>query len=332
MANNMTKESKEASLHWTQHKEEAAGYWQLKFLLVLFRCLPVLFLRIIAFPVGFFYFLFSKRGRRESSRFLRKIAPFIEDPELAKKCRSCFGPLRHIVSFSLALVEKLQSWGGKYSFNDIIFQDDDAAELIRELEAGKGAFLLFSHLGNAMLLQGLLNLGQTGVSRKIPVTAIMDVKVNPHFSRILYELNSQSSMDLITPDDIGSQTAVLLEEKIAAGGLVLIAGDRTSVGGKNSMISFLGKEAPFSSGLFYLPALIKAPVYLIFGLRQKDLSLKPKYNMYVHKSHLSFDCSRKERLLRCSLLAESFVELLEKYCKEKPFQWFNFHDFWQEGK
>jgi len=326
------KKSEKTPLHWSEHKEEAAGYWQLKILLILFWSLPVVVLGIIAFPVGFFYFIFSKRGRTESKRFLQRAAPFIDDPKLSKKCRSRFGPLRHIISFSLSLIEKLQAWGGKFSFNDICFQDDDIKNLTSELEAGKGAVLLFSHLGNAMLLQGLLNLGKTGVSRKIPVTAIMDMKVNAHFSRILNEVNPQSSIDMIFPDDIGSHTAVLLEEKIAEGGLVLIAGDRTSMDGKNIMIPFLGKEAPFSYGLFYLVSLLKAPVYFIFGMRRGDMSIKPKYNMCVHKSSLSFDCPRKERMERTSLLAFSFVELLEKYCKKYPFQWYNFFDFWMEQK
>jgi predicted LPLAT superfamily acyltransferase len=323
--------TKESSVHWSQQNEQAAGYWQLKFILVLFRVFPLIILRFIAFPVGFFYFLFSKRGKVESRRFLQKIASLIEDPVLVKKCRSRFGPLRHIISFSLSLVEKLQSWSGRFAFKYIFFQDDDVGELTRELEEGKGAFLIFSHLGNATLLQGLLNLGRTGVSRKIPFTAIMDMKVNPHFSRILDELNPNSKLDIIGSDEIGSHTVVLLEERINAGGLVLIAGDRTSIGGKNLKIPFLGREAPFPLGIFYLPTMIKAPVYFIFGLRRKDLTLCPKYNMHVHKYPLVFNNSRKERFTQCSHLAESFTALLEKYCKKHPFQWYNFHDFWQDG-
>jgi len=329
----MTEKPEESSAHWSRQNEQAAGYWQVKLLLVLFRLLPVIFLRVLAFPVGFFYFLFSKRGRTESRRYLQKIAPLVNEPESAKKCRSRFGSLRHIVSFSLALVEKLQSWGGKFPFKDINFHDDDIHELIRELENGKGVFLVFSHLGNTEMLRGLLNLGRTGVSRKIPVTAIMDVKVTAHFNRILRELNPQSGMDIIGADEVNPHTAILLEEKLGLGEMVVIAGDRTSAdrNSKNFMLPFLGKQAPFSSGVFYMAALMNAPVFFVFGLRRKDLSLKPQYDLYVHKSPLSFDCARKERLKRSELLARSFADLLESYCKKQPFQWYNFFDFWQEG-
>ena len=327
----MTEKPDEAPLHWTQHTEQAAGYWQLKFLFILFKVFPMVILRVLAFPVGFFYFLFSKKAKAESRRFLQRIAPFIEDPGVAKKCRSRFGSLRHIIAFSLALVEKLQTWGNRFSLKNVHYQDDDIQELIRDLEAGKGVILAFSHLGNAELLRGLLSFGQTRVSRKIPFTAILDMKVNAHFSRILKELNPQSDMDVICAEDIGPHTMVLLEEKIDGGGMILFTGDRTSVDGKNLMIPFLGKEAPFPSGIFYMAVLVNAPVYFIFALRRKNLSLKTEYDMHVHKSPLSFDCTRKERLKRSSLLADSFATLLEGYCKEQPFQWYNFFDFWQEG-
>jgi predicted LPLAT superfamily acyltransferase len=331
------KKPEETPLHWSQHKEKAAGYWNVKLLLILFKLFPVVIMRVIAFPVGFFYFLFSKRGRAESRRFLQKAAPFVEQSETAKKCLSPFGPLRHIISFSLTLVEKIQAWGGKFQFKNIHFQNDDVEDLIQELENGKGVFLITSHLGNIELLRGLANLNRTGVSRKTPITAIIDTKVNENFSRMLKELNPQSDFDIINAGEIGSHTAIMLEDKLASGTMVTIAGDRTAARshaaggntkGENFMIPFLGEEAPFSPGIFYLAVLMKAPVYFIFALRRGDLSIKPEYDMHVHKSALSRECSRKERLDRSSILAQSFTGLLERYCKETPFQWYNFFDFW----
>ena len=327
------KKSDASPAHWSRQKEQAAGYWHLKFLLILFRLLPVIALRILAFPVGFFYFLFSKKGRAESRRFLTRAAPFADNAETAKRCLSPLAPLRHIVSFSLTLVEKLQSWGGKFSFANIHYQNDDVVELVELLKNGKGAFLVTSHLGNAELLRGIVSFGRPGISRKVPITAIGEIRTTAHFNRMLKELNPQSTVDIINPNEIGPHTAALLEEKLAAGGIVTIAGDRTSSHEteKGLTIPFLGEEAPFSIGTFYLPVLLKAPVYFVFGLRRGALSLKPEYNIHVIKCALSFDCTRKERILRSSELARSFAELLESYCKKEPFQWYNFFDFWSKG-
>jgi len=333
------KKEEETPLHWSQHKEKAAGYWHIKLMLVLFRLFPVIILRVLAFPVGFFYFLFSKKGRTESKRFLRKAAPLVTQHGVARKCRSPFGPLRHIVSFSLTLVEKIESWGGKFQFKHIHFQDDDIDELIQELESGRGIFMITSHMGNIELLRGLASFNRTKVSRKTPITAVIDMKVSEKFTRMLKELNPRSSMDIINAGEIGPHTAVMLEDKLAAGEIVTIAGDRTAAGshaanadgrGKNLIIPFLGEDAPFSPGIFYLAALMKAPIYFVFALRRGDLSVLPEYDMYVHKSRLPLECSRKERFNQSSLLAQSFAALLESYCKKAPFQWYNFYDFWSK--
>jgi predicted LPLAT superfamily acyltransferase len=321
--------------HWSRQKELAGGYWHIKFMLFLFRIFPVVILRILAFPVGFFYFLFSKNARVFSKRFLMKVAPFIENPEAQKRCRSPFAPLRHIVSFSLALVEKLQSWGGKYRFENIHYQDDDGARLTADLENKKGVFVITSHLGNAELLRGLVNFDTTSVSRKVPITAIINLTVTKSFNRVVKELNSRYDMGIITATEIGPHTAPFLEERLSLGGIVTIAGDRTS-GGKTERslaLPFLGEDALFSQGAFYLAALIHAPVYFIFALRRGDLSIRPDYDIYVHKSSFSpesfpSDSTRKERLRLSASLANDFAAHLENYCKERPFQWYNFFDFW----
>jgi predicted LPLAT superfamily acyltransferase len=171
---------------------------------------------------------------------------------------------------------------------------------------------------------------KTGVSRKVPVTAIINSTVTKNFNRMIKELNSESGVGIISAGEIGVHTAALLEEKLSLGGIVTIAGDRTS-GGKDEKslaIPFLGEDAPFSQGAFYLAALMKAPVYFIFGLRRGDLSIRPEYDMYVHKSRLSFDCTRKERFRLSESLANAFAALLESHCKKRPFQWYNFYDFW----
>ena len=328
----MLKEPEETPLHWSRQKEQAAGYWNVKLLHVAFLLFPVAIMRILAFVVSFFYFLFSKRSRSESSRFLKKAAPFIQDPAIAKKCCSPFGPLRHICSFSLYMLEKIQSWGGKFPFKNVHFIDDDVVELNSQLEKGKGAFLICSHLGNLEMLKGLGSFGFTFVPRYVPVTTIVNVHVTENFTRVLNELNPQSSLAIISASDIGPHTAILLQERLSAGEVVVIAGDRTSAGNtdKRLMIPFFGEEAPFPMGPFYMAALMEAPVYFMFALRRGDLSIKPEYNLHIHKCPLSFECSRKERLNRSSFLARSFAALLESYCKQNPFQWYNFHDFWSK--
>jgi predicted LPLAT superfamily acyltransferase len=286
----------------------------------------MLFMRLGAFPVGFSYYLCSKKAREESRRFLLRAAAILGTAERQFPIRI----LKHILAFSLTVVEKVEAWGGKVDFSRIHFLDDDIGELITNLENGSGALLICSHLGNTELLRGLASFNRTGVSRKLQVTSIVDFSVNPYFNRMLRELNPQSALRVITTDNFGPDTIILLQERLTQGDLVVITGDRTSPNTryKYFLLPFLNEKAPFGYGPFFLASVLNVPTYFVFALRQKDVSLSSEYNMYVHRSPVSFDCSRKEREQRTRELARSFAEYLERYCKQYPYQWYNFYDFW----
>lgn len=320
---------KTGTAHWSEQKEEASGYGGLKFLLMVFRFLPVIFLRICIFPVSLFYYIFSKKARDESRRFLNKAAAVIRKETPGRKFS--VSPLKHILSFSLTLVDKVEAWGGKVPLKKICFQEDDIQDLISRLDrGGDGALLICSHLGNAELLRGLASFNRTGVSREVPVTSIVDFSGTAYFNQMLKELNPDSMMNIISANNIGPDTVVQLQECVTAGGLVVIAGDRTSAVTRDRYLSFpfLGEAAPFAYGVFFLAALLDVPSYFIFALRQKDITLFPQYNMHVHKSLVSFDCPRKERDERIADLARSFAKCLEGYCIQVPYQWYNFYNFW----
>lgn len=305
--------------HWSRKREAAAGYWHVRLMLIFFRLLPVIFLRLIAFPVGLCYFLFSKQAREQSRQYLRHLDPAKKRPSLP-----------HILAFALALVEKVEAWGGKVSFRRIHFQDDHIGELAARLEKGEGAFLISSHLGNMEFIRALAGFNRTGITRDIPVNAIVDFSVSAHFNRMLEELNPRSMTRLVNARDMGPETLILLRERLAAGELVVIAGDRTSPNAESRRLClpFLGETASFPYGPFFLAALMEVPAYAVFALRQKDLSLASRYVMHIHRAPVSFNGPRREREDRIRELARWFVSLLERYCKGHPYQWYNFYDFW----
>jgi predicted LPLAT superfamily acyltransferase len=316
--------------HWSEYREESAGYGLLKLTLLMFRALPAPILKLCAFPVSLCYYIFSKRARDESRRYLKKAAAKLrtEGRILA------INPLAHILAFSLTVIEKMEAWGGKIALKNICFQEDDCGDLMERLENGEGALLLCSHLGNAELLRALAGFNRTGVSRNIPVTSIVDFSVTGSFNRMLRELNPESMVRLIGAGGIGPETVIVLEERLEAGELVVIAGDRTSAHTRNKYLSipFLDENAPFAYGPFLLAGLLGVPAYFVFALRRKDLSLSSLYDLHVHKSPVNFACGRKEREDRIVETARLFVEKLEYYCKQHPLQWYNFYDFWAEPK
>ncbi|MDR2659185.1 MAG: hypothetical protein LBC27_04260 [Spirochaetaceae bacterium] len=311
--------------HWSVQKEVSSGYLGFKLTLFLFKIVPAIVVKLCAFPVSFFYYITSKRARAFSRQFLDKIFIFS-----GKKLSSFL----HIFSFSLALIEKIEAWSGKSGFERIQFPENkfrknDIAELIGLLEQNHGAALICSHLGNAEMLRALANFNQTGVSRNVAVTSIVDFSVTANFNRMLKEFAPDSMSRIVSAEQIGADTVIMLMDRTASGELAVIAGDRTSALTKDAFpIKFLGEAASFPFGAFLLASILEVPVYFVFALRQKDIMLFPKYDIYVHKNTVSFDCPRKKRKERLFECASDYAKLLEYYCKAHPYQWYNFYDFW----
>lgn len=298
------------------------GYKMMFFCLKVF---PPAFVRALAFFIGFFYWVFGAKTRRVSKDYLKKVSA----PGLGENHAAAKSTLKHIISFALNLVEDVQSWAGKFSFKDVSWQNDDVDDLVKNINAGKGTLILISHLGNAMMMKGLAALGEAGTNRKMSITTISDVDISSGFNSLLNEINPGSSFHIVNSNNIGPETVLLLQERLENGETVVIAGDRVSAHtDRNIRIKFLGEDADFPYGVFLLAALLNSPTYFVNGLRHKDFSLNPKYDMYVKKNVVSFDCLRKEREKRIIASAENYARNLETLCLMHPYQWYNFYDFW----
>jgi len=294
-----------------------------KMMLILLRFFPASVMRFLAIPIGFFYYLSSQSVREYSKIYLCHV----KNP--GEKVRSkdiCF----HIISFAINLVENVQGWAGKFSSKNISFQNDDVDDLIKNIDNGQGVLLLISHLGNPQFLKALASMGKTGGNRKIRITSIADKKISAGFNQLLNEINPESSMDIVSTDEIGPETIELLQDKLDEGEVIAIAGDRISDHTpRNLEIPFLGEKTKFPYGVFLLISLLNVPTYFITGLRKKDISINSKYDMFIKKNDVNFDCGRSERLERIKKSAENYVSNLENLCRSHPYQWYNFFDFWK---
>ena len=309
------------SRHWTHQKEQGKD-WMRAITLFSIRKMPGILVRIFAIPIGFFFWLVSVNQRKAIKTYLKKIRPGRKPYTL---------PL--FLAFSITIIEKLESWAGKIRFGKIHFQQDDITTIWKELEEGKGALLICSHLGNMEMLRAIADYGEIGVSRKVPVISIVDFAVTAEFNHMIEETNGSSMHNIISADDIGPDTMMMLQEHVAKGGIVVIAGDRSSADtpDRNYDIDFLGSPAQFPQGPFIMASLLDCPTYFVFAARQKPLSVSAEYNMHIHKTKVEFSGSRSEKKLQIRQMAEEFVRSLEKYCNKYPFQWYNFYEYWEKG-
>ncbi len=320
------KNKTEELLHWADEKEVISSNKPLLLIFSLMQKLPAYLIFVLIYPISFFFYIFSRRGRLESKNYQKQMKKFT-----GGKIPLKISPFKQILSFALCIMEKMEGWLGNYHYDDLVTHDDDLKFLQNQLELGKGALFIGSHLGNIELLRSLSSFGENGISRKISVTAIMELKSTEQFNRTLKEVNPNVDFQVIDPEKIGVNTIVELQEQIEHGGLVVITGDRTSARARSRIIreKFLGKDADFPYGVFVLALLLKAPTYYVFGLRTKTASLRPKYHIFVEKSKVDFESPRSKRDEKIHALCKEFVVKLEKYCIQFPYQWYNFYNFWK---
>ncbi|MEZ9706608.1 glycosyltransferase family 2 protein, partial [Vibrio breoganii] len=116
------------------------------------------------------------------------------------------------------------------------------------------------------------------------------------FNSVMKAVNPQSDLNLIQVTSMGPDTAILLQQKLEQGEWIVIVGDRTSTSKESRSVwaEFLGKEAPFPQGPFMLASVLKAPVFLLFGLRD-DSQSKPHFNVYFEHFSNKIELPRKTR-------------------------------------
>lgn len=315
----------EEKKHWSEEKEIVRTSTPIKFTLFLIRHLPSWLLGIIIFFVGLFFFLFAPRIRHEAKNYQKQLKKFTNGDS-----PRCISSLSQIVSFAFCVVEKMKGWLGKFRYENVEYQNDDIDKIIADLKSGKGVFVFTSHLGNMELLRSLSENNKKLVGREVPVWVVMDTKVSAQFSSTLSSINSKVDFNIIDASSIGPDSMVTFMDAVENGGMVVIAGDRTAANNREKIIkqSFLGKEAPFPYGSFLIPFLLKVPVYYLFAFRKKTTIFAPKYEFYIEKSNVNYNCARIDRENNIKACCAEFASKLEKFCVKYPYQWYNFFNFW----
>lgn len=318
-------ETDHQDIHWSDEKEVVRTNKPLKLILIMLKHLPSPAVLWLIYPISFFYLIFSKRARVDARTYQKQLKEYTGGEIPAK-----ISPYKQILSFSLCVVEKMEGWLGKFDYNRLIKHDDDLDTILADLNKGQGALVIGSHLGNMELLRSISSMNSAGADRKVPVTALMELNGTQMFNKTLREISPNVDMNVIDSRNIGPDTICQLQDTIENGGIIFLAGDRTSATTRNRVIKekFLGREAEFPYGIFMLASLLNAPTYYIFGLRTKIATIHPVNNIFIEKSKVDFNCKRSEREERIRDLCREYISKLEKYCKLYPYQWYNFFNFW----
>ncbi|MFC0399277.1 glycosyltransferase family 2 protein [Paraburkholderia rhizosphaerae] len=263
------------------------------------------------------YFLLTGRAAREASRlyFTRLSSGAPGEPMPRAGWLTAY---RQMFAFAQAGLHKLAAWSGRIDVDTIRFDDPRAFEALAA--SGRGALVIGAHLGNLEMMRAL---AMRGAYTKI--TAIVYTEHARRFNSVLAGANSRFAQRLVEVSDFGPQTSMMMLERIEAGELLVIVGDRVpaSEAGRTVNAQFLGASAPFAQGPYVLAHALRCPVYLFFCLQERA-----GHRVYFEPFAERIDLPRGARAAQIAVWAQRYAQRLEHYCRKAPYQWFNFYDFW----
>ncbi|WP_122053812.1 glycosyltransferase [Vibrio sp. Evd11] len=309
--------------HWSRTQERGTVLG-IKLLLAVYTLLGRGVFNLILRGVMRYYHLTGKRARNASEQYLFQLKAYAEQQniELPAELTS----YNHLLSFGHTMLDKLAAWKGDFSVDNLTIHGQDQFESM--VENQQGVLILGSHLGNIELCRAL---GRR--HSNIKINALVFTEHAERFNSVMKAVNPQSDLNLIQVTSMGPDTAILLQQKLEQGEWIVIVGDRTSTSKESRSVwaEFLGKEAPFPQGPFMLASVLKAPVFLLFGLRD-DSQSKPHFNVYFEHFSDKIELPRKTREQSLQQVVQKYVNRLEHYTLKAPLQWYNFFNFWTLSK
>ncbi|MEZ8699973.1 glycosyltransferase [Vibrio lentus] len=309
--------------HWSRTQERGTVLG-IKLLLAVYTLLGRGVFNLILRGVMRYYHLTGKRARNASEQYLFQLKAYAEQQniELPAELTS----YNHLLSFGHTMLDKLAAWKGDFSVDNLTIHGQDQFESM--VENQQGVLILGSHLGNIELCRAL---GRR--HSNIKINALVFTEHAERFNSVMKAVNPQSDLNLIQVTSMGPDTAILLQQKLEQGEWIVIVGDRTSTSKESRSVwaEFLGKEAPFPQGPFMLASVLKAPVFLLFGLRD-DSKSKPHFNVYFEHFSDNIELPRKTREQSLQQVVQKYANRLEHYTLKAPLQWYNFFNFWTLSK
>ncbi|KOE87268.1 glycosyltransferase family 2 protein [Vibrio aestuarianus] len=313
----------QANVHWSKQQERGTVLG-IKTLLFIYSLLGRSVFNLILRVVIGYYHLTGKQVKQASEHYLQQLREHASQHSLALPTH--LSSYNHLLSFGHTMLDKLAAWKGDFTVDNLTIHGQDLFQQL--VERKQGVLLLGSHLGNIELCRAL---GRRHTSIKI--NALVFTEHAERFNTVMKAINPNSELNLIQVSSLGPSTAILLQQKIEQGEWVVIVGDRTSTSKETRAVwaDFLSKPAPFPQGPFMLASILKAPVYLLFGLRD-DTAQKPHFNVYFEHFSDSIDLPRKERQAALAQVVQRYADRLEHYTLQAPLQWYNFFNFWTLSK
>lgn len=256
--------------------------------------------------IATYFVLFSPQARRASRAYLTRA--------LAREATWADG-YRHVLSFASTIHDRVYLLNDRFDEFEIQMSGEQA--LYRSMQEQPGALLIGGHLGSFEVLRAT-GRGVAGLK----VAMLMYKENAAKLNATLAAINPAAMQDIISLGRAGSMLEV--RDKLDAGYAVGMLVDRSLGGDAMQAADFLGQPAWFPVGPWRMAALLRRPVFFMTGLYMGGNRYQIHFEPLADFSHLA----RHERDAAIAGAIRAYADCLTRYCRQAPYNWFNFFDFW----
>jgi len=263
--------------------------------------------RLLLYPVCVYFLLFSPSARAASTKYLRKVLG--REPGLADAFRHCH-------TFAATLLDRVFLFNDQYARFDVRVHGE---EILRGMMGdGCGCFLMGAHMGSFEIIRALGRL-----NTQVRISLVMYAENARKFNSVLAAVNPKLALQVIELGKVDSMLKV--ERALERGEIVGMLGDRTFRDEGTAAFRFLGEAAHFPTGPFRVAAMLQRPLVLMFGLYRGG----NRYDIHFERLVDAWPASRVERKRTVAEAQRGYVARLEHHCRDAPYNWYNFYDFWK---
>jgi predicted LPLAT superfamily acyltransferase len=195
----------------------------------------------------------------------------------------------------------------------------------------RGAFLIGAHLGS---FEAVRAGGRD--QEDLRVSMVMYEDTAQYLNRALEAINPKLAESIIGLGRVDSMLRV--KRALDEGGVVGMLADRTLAEEDGTpavhRMTLLGDPVSIPTGPFRMAAMLRRPVIFIVGLYRGGNRYELHYEELYDFSRLD-EIESEERSAALSTAVDSAIEhyvaRLEHYCRDAPYNWFNFYDYWNDG-
>ena len=295
---------------WKQRPERSNMFW-LRVMTLMSLRLGRSGSRIILYGIAAYFLAFAPTARRMSRAYLQRA---LQPGSMTKVGWKAL--FQHFLSFASVIHDRVYLINDRYDLFDIHVHNQ---RLINDLVAeGRGAFLIGAHLGSFEVLRA--------IGRKQPGLRVAMAMYEENARKInaaLAAINPNAQQSIIALGHIDSMIQV--HELLTQGGVVGMLADRSLGNDDTLAIDFMGEPAEQPLGPFRMAAIMKCPVLFMTGLYRGG----NRYDIHFETLADFSAVAPRGRAGAVKAAMTRYAALLEQYCHQAPYNWFNFFDFWR---